>query len=39
MQNYDTVVVAAIQCSSIMGDIDQNTTKIVRLCEEAASNG
>lgn len=35
----DTVKVAAIQCSSNMGDIEGNRAKLLRLCREAAKNG
>lgn len=34
-----TVKVAAVQCSSILGDVAANRAKLVRLVEEAASNG
>jgi predicted amidohydrolase len=34
-----TVKVAAIQCSSDLGDVDGNRRKLTRLIEEAAGNG
>ncbi|HLK15586.1 MAG TPA: carbon-nitrogen hydrolase family protein, partial [Fimbriimonadaceae bacterium] len=34
-----TVKVAAIQCSSVMGDVAGNRTKLARLVEEAAGHG
>ena len=33
------VKVAAIQCSSILGDVEANRTKITKLVSEAAKNG
>ncbi|HVT14455.1 MAG TPA: carbon-nitrogen hydrolase family protein [Fimbriimonadaceae bacterium] len=34
-----TVKVAAVQCSSTLGDVSGNRAKLIRLVEEAASNG
>jgi predicted amidohydrolase len=34
-----TVMVAAVQCSSDLGDVAGNTRKLTRLVEEAADNG
>ena len=34
-----TVKVAAIQCSSVMGDVNGNRAKIIGLVEQAADNG
>jgi predicted amidohydrolase len=34
-----TVKVAAVQCSSILGDVQHNRTKLLGLVEEAAQNG
>ena len=34
-----TVKVAAVQCSSIMGNVASNTRKVTKLVREAASNG
>jgi predicted amidohydrolase len=33
------VTVAAIQCSSTMGDVEGNRHKLIALVEEAATNG
>jgi predicted amidohydrolase len=34
-----TVKVAAVQCSSAMGDVEENRTKLIGLTEQAAKNG
>ena len=34
-----TVKVAAVQCSSIMGDVEENRKKLIGLVEEAANKG
>src|SRR2546430_13138643 len=37
--NQVTVKVAAIQCSSVLGDVTNNTRKLTALVKEAARNG